>query len=89
MIHDMIDYYWDYWDYIRHWNETGLACRTCFDATPNDAFSGLEMAAFLRDAQTTATSPDNWQHAALQGLGSWFRPILPMVQVGPLGWAIF
>jgi len=44
------------------------------------------MAAFLRDAQTTATCPDNWQHAALQGLGSWFRPILPMVQVG-LGYA--
>ena len=86
MIHDMIDYYWDYWDYIRHWNETGLACRTCFDGLAKrclEAFSGLEMAAFLQDAQTTATCPDNWQHARqLQGLGSWFRPILPMVQVG-------
>ena len=40
------------------------------------------MAAFLRDAQTTMTCPDNWQHAALRGLGGWFRPILPMVQVG-------
>lgn len=34
----MIDYYW----IIEHWNETGLACRTCFDATPNDALNHFQ-----------------------------------------------